>query len=468
MAGFSLIASVRPTTGTTTSSTGQADTSGTSSPRHSSSRRQPSLEPLHFDAASSDNSARLARDHASPVAPSSPSGWLSNRRIGHFFAALAATAGFNSNASQLAAKDASRKRQDVTASNESLASFRADVDPLRSPTAMATEFGSVTPYSLPDRDGASPSKLRPAGEPLISASLFLGATRAPVGLAVRPQGILLASIFSNPQHRMLASRAVAPQQPPPMSPLSTAQSIQLGSPHGSLGHLAPMGGRARHASDNLDAPFLVSAHSVRHAPLKGSSETLGRSSVYSSCNSVRTPLQGGSSHAVSTIGTSDPRLYESACSFTTPTPSLALLRSVSDDHIVSDDWAAKTADLIRTLDDLVHEIRGTLTDMHAALDDEVADQLHFGERLLVFRTNLHSLLEWEVDSTETAVAYLSRRTQGLSASLASSQATSTSMSRDGSLAAGAMQDRSVAGLGRVTDMGPFHPAPALVALTGLP
>ncbi|KAJ3369963.1 hypothetical protein GGF31_004813 [Allomyces arbusculus] len=467
MAGFSLIASIRPTAGSATTSTRQADTSGSSSPHHSSSRRRPSLEPLHFNAASSDSSARTVRDRTSPVATSSPSSWLSDRRIGHLFAALAATAGFDSTASQLAAKDASRESRDVAASNESLASIRADVDPLRSPTAMATDFGVVTPYSLPDRDGVSPSKLRPGGESLISASLFLGATRAPMGLAVRPQGILLASVFSNPQHRMLASRAVAPPQPLPMSPLSTAQSIRIGSPHGSLGHLVPVGDRARRASDNLDAPFLASAHSVRHAPLKGSSETLGRSSVYSSCNSVRTPLRGGSSHTASTVGTSDPRLYESACSFTTPTPSLACLGSVSDDHIVSDDWAAKTADLIRTLDDLVHEIRGTLTDMHAALDDEVADQLHFGERLLVFRTNLHSLLEWEVDSTETAVAYLSRRTQGLSASL-SSQATSTSMSRDGSLAASAVQDRSVAGLGRVTDMGPFHPAPALVALTGLP
>ncbi|KNE66296.1 hypothetical protein AMAG_10522 [Allomyces macrogynus ATCC 38327] len=74
--------------------------------------------------------------------------------------------------------------------------------------------------------------------------------------------------------------------------------------------------------------------------------------------------------------------------------------------IASPVWSATTTTLLDTLDALLRDSRRAVKDVQSDLDDMETEQLHLGERLVHFRGNLHDLLEWEVQSTQVAVAAL--------------------------------------------------------------
>ncbi|KNE57544.1 hypothetical protein AMAG_03245 [Allomyces macrogynus ATCC 38327] len=156
---------------------------------------------------------------------------------------------------------------------------------------------------------------------------------------------------------------------------------------------APVPSAARRASAHV-WPLAASDVPMAHNPLMVHPDGIGTSvGAYSTFGSSRMPV-------AAPMPDPDVILEEPVVPRRAPRPVPA------EPPIASPVWSATTTTLLDTLDALLRDSRRAVKDVQSDLDDMVTEQLHLGERLAHFRGSLHDLLEWEVQSTQVAVAAL--------------------------------------------------------------
>ncbi|KAJ3368903.1 hypothetical protein GGF31_006038 [Allomyces arbusculus] len=156
---------------------------------------------------------------------------------------------------------------------------------------------------------------------------------------------------------------------------------------------APVPNAARRASAHV-WPLAASGVPMAHNPLMVHPDGIGTSvGAYSTFGSSRVPV-------AAPMPDPDVILEEPIVPRRAPRPVPA------EPPIASPVWSATTTTLLDTLDALLRDSRRAVKDVQSDLDDMETEQLHLGERLVHFRGNLHDLLEWEVQSTQVAVAAL--------------------------------------------------------------